>query len=40
MKKYSKFIWFTVFLLIVLSVFFNWEDFTSGFREGYHSIPK
>ncbi len=40
MKKYSKLIWFSVFILIVLAVFFYWEDMARGMRDGYNSVPK
>jgi len=31
MKKYAKLIWFAVFVLIVLVVFFYWDDMARGF---------
>lgn len=40
MKKYSKLIGFSVLILIVLSVFFYWEDYLRGFRDGNNSVPK
>lgn len=40
MKKYAKLIWFSAFILIVLAVFFYWEDLARGFRNGYNTVPK
>lgn len=37
MKKYSKLIWISIFILIALSVIFYWEDMASGFRDGYNA---
>ncbi|MDP3469489.1 MAG: hypothetical protein Q8S11_14205 [Daejeonella sp.] len=40
MKKYSKLIWLSVLILIVLAVIFYGEDMARGFRDGYNSVPK
>lgn len=40
MKKYTKLIRISAFVLIVLTAFLFGEDMAGGFRERYSSVPE
>lgn len=40
MKKYSKFIWISVFILIVVSMILHWDDVVSGMRDGFNGTHR